>query len=158
MIHQREKELSILDRTRTCLNTAEALLRENPSLAGFRDWLDVAAVVTPKARGVQTEIDTTFNWTKAFDRLRSLFNSSDICDISDKPIYHSVSESSSQKTRHFYPPDEPIRPHLLCFEGFAVPGVQLHPPRLASSAASTREYARLERPEDIESDPQVSLA
>jgi len=68
MIHQREKELSILDRTRTCLNTAEALLRENPSLAGFRDWLDVAAVVTPKARGVQTEIDTTFNWTKAFLR------------------------------------------------------------------------------------------
>ena len=45
----REKEISILDRTRTCLNTAEALLRENPSLAGFRDWLDVAAVVTPKA-------------------------------------------------------------------------------------------------------------
>ena len=67
----RKKELSILDRTRTCLNTAEALLRENPSLAGFRDWLDVAAVVTPKARGVQTDIDTTFNWTKAFDRLRA---------------------------------------------------------------------------------------
>jgi hypothetical protein len=56
---------------------------------------------------------------------------------------NSVSESSSQKNRHFYPPGEPIRPHLLCCEGFAVPGVQLHPPRLASAAASTREYARL---------------
>ena len=50
----REKDLSILDRTRTCLNTAEALLRENPSLAGFRDWLDVAAVVTARPSKAST--------------------------------------------------------------------------------------------------------
>ena len=38
-----------------------------------------------------------------------------------------------------WPIYESRRPHLLCCEGFAGPGVQLHPPRLASAAASTRE-------------------
>jgi tetratricopeptide (TPR) repeat protein len=69
VLSAREKDLQILDPARICLKTAEAITRTNRELAGFRTWIEVAALITPNARGVQTDIDTTFDWVKTMEKL-----------------------------------------------------------------------------------------
>ena len=51
------------------LNTAEAVVKANRELAGYRPWLEMAALITPSSRGIQTDIDPGFDWVKTMDKL-----------------------------------------------------------------------------------------
>jgi tetratricopeptide (TPR) repeat protein len=69
VLSTREKDVGILDRDRTCLNTAEEIVRANKRLGAYRTWIEMAALIAPPARGVQTDIDPKVEWAKTLQKL-----------------------------------------------------------------------------------------
>ncbi len=65
LLRIRERQLSIQS-SRT-VETALAVLRENPELAGLKFYVDQADLVSARTRGIQTDIDTRSfaRWTQA---------------------------------------------------------------------------------------------
>ena len=70
LLSLREKDVGILDPARTSLNTADEIVRTHRSLAGYKDWAEMAALITPSSGGVQKDIEIKFD--SRMDRLKVL--------------------------------------------------------------------------------------